>query len=102
LWDSVMKEANRVACPRHTGNTPVAIGSRVPACPTRRCPLHRRTMETTFAEVFPKGLLMFRKPLTLNACSSALGDLFYQVEDLGAALDSVILAEYQLGRMPQG
>ena len=24
----------RVACPTNTGNTPVAIGSRVPACPT--------------------------------------------------------------------
>jgi hypothetical protein len=38
----------------------------------------------------------------LNLCFLAIGDLFYHVEDLGATLDGVILAEYQPRGVPQG
>src|SRR3954464_11808988 len=42
--------------------TPVAIGSRVPACPTRRVPASRRIRATTSWEVRPAGLSTMTSP----------------------------------------
>src|SRR3954468_10477082 len=42
--------------------TPVAIGSRVPACPTRRVPASRRIRATTSWEVRPAGLSTMNSP----------------------------------------
>ena len=52
----------RVACPRQTGSTPSAIGSSVPACPTRFTRVMRRTARTTSIEVMAFGLLMTNAP----------------------------------------
>jgi len=56
-----------VACPRHIGKTPVAIGSNVPAWPTWRCLLRCLIKETISCEVLAGGLLMFRIPLIVAA-----------------------------------
>ena len=52
----------RVAWPTATGSTPDASGSSVPACPTRRTPVSRRTSDTIENEVTPDGLSTMRKP----------------------------------------
>src|SRR5881398_3322878 len=46
-----------------TTSTPVAIGSSVPACPTRRVPARRRIRATTSCEVHPEGLSAMTSPL---------------------------------------
>ena len=51
-----------VASPTQMGRTPVAIGSSVPVCPTRRSPSTRRTSATTSNEVMPPGLSMTTTP----------------------------------------
>src|ERR1700730_5307339 len=50
-----------VASPIAIGNTPVANGSRVPACPTW-VPVLRRTGSTTRFEVMPSGLVETSQP----------------------------------------
>src|SRR5579885_1125510 len=50
-----------VASPKASGNTPVASGSSVPACPTF-APVARFTAATTRAEVGPYGLSMISQP----------------------------------------
>jgi hypothetical protein len=54
------------------------LGSRVPACPTRRSPISLLTVATAPKEVMPWGFLMFNIPSTVNlyAVRTALrGDL---------------------------
>src|SRR4051812_43012250 len=43
-------------------STPVAIGSSVPACPTRRVPARRRNLPTTSCDVHPAGLSTTTSP----------------------------------------
>src|ERR1044072_251679 len=52
----------RVALPMRTSSRPVAHGSTVPACPTRRPRCSRRTAATTSWGVLPAGLSMRRMP----------------------------------------
>ena len=54
--------AIRVARPRQSGKTPVAIGSSVPVWPTRFIRARFRTASTTSWDVMPAGLLPFRTP----------------------------------------
>src|SRR5438105_15513698 len=44
------------------GSTPVASGSRVPACPTFRAPVRVRKWRTISNEVWPAGLSRLRTP----------------------------------------
>src|ERR1700733_8110893 len=55
--------SSRVAFSTPTTSTPVAMGSRVPACPTRRVPASRRIRATTSWEVMPPGLSTTTSPL---------------------------------------
>src|SRR2546423_13985174 len=48
--------SNRVARPTPSTSTPVAIGSSVPPCPTRRVFARRRIRATTSCEAIPVGL----------------------------------------------
>src|ERR1700758_901175 len=59
---SLRYSATRVAWPMQMGSTPLAAGSSVPACPTRRCLSSLRTFATTSCEVIPVGLLMLSMP----------------------------------------
>src|SRR4051812_27644907 len=52
-----------------TTSTPVAAGSRVPACPTARVPRRRRSRATTSWLVGPAGLSTTRMPCTSGALS---------------------------------
>src|SRR5579875_752987 len=51
-----------VASPRATGSTPVAIGSRVPACPALAASRSRFSRATAVAEVMPDGLSITSQP----------------------------------------
>ena len=55
---------SRVARPTATTNTPVASGSRVPACPMRRSLNDLRNVFTTSWLVTPAGLSMSTRPCT--------------------------------------
>src|SRR5216683_5941854 len=55
------------------GKTPSAIGSSVPAWPTRFWPARRRTLATTSCEVQPFGLLTLRMPTRPIAARSTRG-----------------------------
>src|SRR5262245_51251022 len=56
------KRTRRVAFPTQQINTPVANGSRVPACPTLLVPAARLTRATTSCDVMPSGLSMTKQP----------------------------------------
>ena len=58
---------SRVARPRPTRSTPVASGSSVPACPTRRWPKIRRHRATTSWDVHPASLSTTTSPVTGSA-----------------------------------
>ena len=45
-----------------TTSTPVAMGSNVPECPTRRVPMMRRSLPTTSWLVIPAGLSTITTP----------------------------------------
>ena len=51
-----------VASPSAIGKTPLAAGSRVPACPSLAASITRRTLFTHAAEVMPTGLSTFIQP----------------------------------------
>src|SRR5690349_7983060 len=53
---------SRVARPSPTSSTPVASGSSVPACPTRRCPYSFRMRATTSCDVCAAGLSTTTSP----------------------------------------
>src|SRR5215469_12959917 len=55
--------SRRVAFSTPTTSTPVAMGSSVPAWPTRRVPARRRIRATTSCEVSPAGLSTMTSPL---------------------------------------
>src|SRR5580658_4215010 len=58
-----------VACSTPTTRTPVAIGSREPACPTFLVPASRGIRATTSCDVMPPGLSTMTRPLgTLMPC----------------------------------
>ena len=52
----------RVACPTKTGSTPVAMGSKVPPCPTRFSRRMPRILAHTSMLVHPAGLLTIKIP----------------------------------------
>ena len=53
---------SRVALPRNTGNTPYAIGSKVPLCPMRFSFKMRRQMATASWLVIPGGFKNGKTP----------------------------------------
>ena len=57
--------SRRVAFSTPTTSTPVAMGSSVPAWPTRRVPARRRIRATTSCEVSPEGLSTMTSPLAV-------------------------------------
>ena len=57
-----------VASSRHRGNSPVAMGSRVPRWPIFRIPKARRARRTTSKDVTPSGLSMSRMPEVIGYC----------------------------------
>ena len=69
LRDSAANSTARVARPTKTGSTPVAMGSRVPAWPTRRSRRMPRTLATTSWEVQSWGLSMTIIPFAIGICS---------------------------------
>src|SRR5215207_1446518 len=62
LSASARYPSSLVAFPIPMIKTPVAIGSRVPACPTLRVPASRRTRPTTEWDVHPAGLSITTSP----------------------------------------
>src|SRR6476619_934341 len=62
LSQPTRKVGSLVALPTPRTRTPVAIGSSVPACPTRRVPQTRRIRATTSCEVQPAGLSTSSRP----------------------------------------
>src|SRR6267378_3592627 len=60
---SAMNPATLVASPTQMGRTPVAVGSRVPVCPTRFTLNSPFTRRTTSNEVGPLGLFTTTTPL---------------------------------------
>src|SRR5205085_1113567 len=104
-----------VAFSSPTTSTPVAIGSSVPAWPTRRVPASRRILATTSWEVQPEGLSAMISPLGAVTAASGphpaasrtgprrvrrarLRDEFLQV---GGALGEGVADERQRRRVPQ-
>src|SRR5438552_9364988 len=97
-----MKSASRVARPSRTGSTPSAIGSRVPACPTRFWAASPRTFATTSCDVQPVGLWTFRTPVRSGRAMLAL--LFDGADELHDARTSsqrAIEDEFEMGRVAQ-
>ena len=68
--DRSQKRASLVACPIMRGNTPVAIGSSVPRCPTRRVPAIPRILLTTSCDVHPSGLSTTITPSRFTAATA--------------------------------
>jgi hypothetical protein len=90
-----MNSITRVAWPKQIGSTPVAYGSRVPACPTRRSPVSRRTRETSWKLVFPGGLRMLRIPSMLNLVHLAILGQLNKLQNARTLFDAVVAAETQ-------
>ncbi len=65
VWPSVNYFNCRVALPIASGNTPTAIGSNVPPCPTFLVLKIRRTLATQSWEVQSVNLLRFKNPSTM-------------------------------------
>ena len=61
-----LHEKARVAFPTSTGSTPVAIGSSVPVCPSRRICRIPRSLPITSKEVNSVGLFMQSTPCTVS------------------------------------
>src|SRR5919197_2155901 len=94
-----MKSARRVARPRSTGSTPSAIGSSVPAWPTRFWPARRRTLATTSCEVQPPCLHTFRTPLC--GMLTLLFDGAHQPHDAVAPGERAVEDELQMRDVAQ-
>src|SRR3974390_3494576 len=75
----------RVNRPNPTSRTPVASGSRVPACPTRRWPKMRRQRDTTSWEVQPASLSTTTMPVVAARPRSAGVATVVTVNVTGAA-----------------
>ena len=63
----------RTAAPTQTRSTPSAMGSSVPAWPTRRTPLPLRTRPMTLKDVRPRGLLKLRMPAEGDTGGALIG-----------------------------
>src|SRR5712691_8767395 len=97
-----MKSARRVARPSSTGSTPSAIGSSVPAWPTRFWSASRRTLATTSCEVQPRGLLTFRMPVRSGLLMLALlFDRAHQAHDAVASRERTVEDELEVGSVAQ-
>src|SRR6202022_267230 len=98
-----MKSARRVARPSRIGRTPSAIGSRVPAWPTRFWPARRRTRATTSCEVHPVGLLILRMPVKRSglAMLALLFDGAHESHDAVASGQRPIENELEMRRVAQ-
>src|SRR4051794_8031876 len=98
-----MKSARRVARPSSTGSTPPAIGSSVPAWPTRFWPARRRTLATTSCDVQPLGLSILRIPtrsvMSGVAMLAFLFDAAHELHDAIAAGERAIENELQTRRV---
>src|ERR1700716_3719039 len=98
-----MKSARRVARPSRTGKTPEAMGSSVPAWPTRFCDANRRTLATTSCEVQPFGLSTFRMPARsgLVAMLALLFDRPYPAHNAVSSSQGWIEDELEMRRIAQ-
>src|ERR1700687_8637 len=98
-----MKSARRVARPSRTGKTPSAIGSSVPAWPTRFWPARLRTFATTSCEVQPFGLLTLSMPVKRSglAMLALLFDRAHEAHDAVASGQGTIEDELQVRNVAQ-
>src|SRR5690349_7144604 len=93
-----MKRASRVALPRPSTSTPVAIGSSVPVWPTSRCPNARRTRYTASWLVIPFGLSMQRTPFNGGRLFFGLTDFAKEAFDLFAFAQALVEVELKRRR----
>lgn len=80
-----------VACPKAMGSSPVAKGSRVPACPIRQCRLLMlaiwRSLEIHRMDVRPAGLSRNSQPLRLwSRAGEGVSDIDSGVDYSGVAV----------------
>src|SRR5918912_590188 len=98
-----MNGRTRVVRPTTRTRRPVANGSSVPACPTRRSPTARRASATTSCDVMPAGLSTRRMPSAARLAGVLIGghgavlDLGEQGLDAGGARDALVDLEGDLG-----
>src|SRR5215208_2504644 len=97
-----------VASPRAIGRSPVASGSRVPACPAFLAEKSLRTRATAVAEVMPRGLSRISQPFTasftaIDSAFAVLGEVaFYrriaeQLIDVSSIVERAVKPEAQFG-----
>ena len=70
------KETALVAAPTNTGRTPVAMGSRVPAWPTRFSWRMPRSLAQTSMLVHPAGLSMMTIPFAISSIKTSFSQEF--------------------------
>src|SRR5689334_16203455 len=97
-----MNGMSRVARPSSTTRSPVAKGSRVPACPARDALVARRTIATTSCDVRPAGLSTSASPQTSAVRVSirrhlAVLDLREERLDASRARHALVGQEHDLG-----
>src|SRR3989344_3450449 len=93
----------RVAAPKTTSSTPLAMGSRVPQWPTRFSPRMLRTAFTAWKEVMPGGLMRLMTPDSMVLQDPAGGHKYASGCKLETSLDRAVrlpLAAAEFLRQP--
>src|SRR5918995_267923 len=104
----MMRDTVFVASPRAIGRSPVASGSRVPACPALAAEKSLRTRATAVAEVMPRGLSRISQPFTatftvIGSAFAVLGEVALyrriaeQLIDVSGIIERAIKPEAQFG-----